>query len=183
MTTKDAMLRAAAQGTSDYILIRIKRPEDYEDVHPELVVEDFLSTPRNPVWEMEIVGPAAPQPAQPVAWAIRDATGKLLMSEARGLLAFFDTPPFPLYEAAALPAGDAAAPFWCHRASHGESRCTQECVACRAESADAPSFDDWIEGQMGRGLSRLEVDQMREAWDAARAAPPGVPGTYKEQQE
>lgn len=46
--------------TSDCILIRIKRPEDYEDVHPELVVEDFLSTPRNPVWEMEIVGPAAP---------------------------------------------------------------------------------------------------------------------------
>lgn len=32
------------------------------------------------------------------------------------------------------------------------------------------TFDEWIKGEMGRGLSRLEVDQMRAAWNAALAA-------------
>jgi hypothetical protein len=29
------------------------------------------------------------------------------------------------------------------------------------------TFEEWIAGKMDRGLSQLEVDQMRAAWDAA----------------
>ena len=32
------------------------------------------------------------------------------------------------------------------------------------------TFEEWIKGEMGRGLSQLEVDQMRAAWMAALTA-------------
>lgn len=31
-------------------------------------------------------------------------------------------------------------------------------------------FNEWIIGEMDRGLSQLEVDQMRAAWNAAIAS-------------
>lgn len=31
-------------------------------------------------------------------------------------------------------------------------------------------FEEWIAGEMDRGLSQLEVDQMRAAWEAATKA-------------
>lgn len=36
------------------------------------------------------------------------------------------------------------------------------------------TFDEWIKNEMDRGLSRLEVEQMRDAWNAALAVA-GVP--------
>lgn len=38
----------------DYIVIRVKRPEDYDDVCAELVAEDFLATHDNGHWEYEV---------------------------------------------------------------------------------------------------------------------------------
>ncbi len=39
---------------SDWVTVRIKRPEDYDDVAPEIVVEDFIQTARHGGWEYEI---------------------------------------------------------------------------------------------------------------------------------
>jgi len=38
---------------SDYIIIRVKRPEDYEGVTPDLVAEDFIATAQYGQWEWE----------------------------------------------------------------------------------------------------------------------------------
>jgi len=38
----------------EFIVIRVKRPEDYEDVCAELVAEDFLATHDNGHWEYEV---------------------------------------------------------------------------------------------------------------------------------
>ena len=35
--------------------ISISIPEGYEDVHPQLILEDFIGCPKNPVWEAEDV--------------------------------------------------------------------------------------------------------------------------------
>lgn len=40
-----------------WITVRIKRPEDYEDVASEIVVEDFIQTARHGGWEYEIAKP------------------------------------------------------------------------------------------------------------------------------
>lgn len=39
----------------DSIIIRIKRPNGYDDVAPELVLADFLDTPDDPAWSPEII--------------------------------------------------------------------------------------------------------------------------------
>ena len=40
-----------------FILVRVYVPEEgYEDVHPELVLEDFLQSPKAFKIELEIVG-------------------------------------------------------------------------------------------------------------------------------
>lgn len=38
---------------SEYILIRVKRPEDSEDVIPEILAEDFIATAQYGQWEWE----------------------------------------------------------------------------------------------------------------------------------
>lgn len=38
---------------SEYILIRVKRPEDYDDVCADLVAEDFIQTAMYGKWEWE----------------------------------------------------------------------------------------------------------------------------------
>ncbi|WP_257819800.1 hypothetical protein [Burkholderia glumae] len=38
----------------DYIVIRVKRPEDYKDVCAELVAEDFLGSHLAFEWEYEV---------------------------------------------------------------------------------------------------------------------------------
>ncbi|WP_155631456.1 hypothetical protein [Burkholderia cepacia] len=43
----------------DYIVIRVKRPEDYDDVCAELVAEDFLATHGGENWEYEIADDGA----------------------------------------------------------------------------------------------------------------------------
>ena len=44
-------------GTVSDVIIRIKRPEGYEDVAPELVAEDFArtATSAHPPWEWSVV--------------------------------------------------------------------------------------------------------------------------------
>lgn len=39
-------------------MIRVKRPEDYDDVCPELVAEDFLSTHDGGSWQYEVADSA-----------------------------------------------------------------------------------------------------------------------------
>lgn len=39
-----------------------------------------------------------------------------------------------------------------------------------ASKVDTTSFDEWIAGEIDRGLSRLEIDQMRAAWVASKPA-------------
>ncbi|MDN7545062.1 DUF551 domain-containing protein [Burkholderia cenocepacia] len=39
----------------EYIVIRVKRPEDYDDVCAELVAEDFLATYDGGNWQYEVV--------------------------------------------------------------------------------------------------------------------------------
>jgi hypothetical protein len=36
-----------------WVYFRVKRPEDYDDVHEELVMDDFLKTPDQ--WEIELL--------------------------------------------------------------------------------------------------------------------------------
>ena len=43
----------------EYIVIRVKRPEDYDDVCAELVAEDFLATHDNGHWEYEVTDDGA----------------------------------------------------------------------------------------------------------------------------
>ncbi|MCM2537677.1 hypothetical protein NDN94_07530 [Burkholderia glumae] len=38
----------------DYVVIRVKRPEDYKDVCAELVAEDFLGSHLAFEWEYEV---------------------------------------------------------------------------------------------------------------------------------
>lgn len=38
---------------SEYILIRVKRPEDYDDVGADMVAEDFIQTAMYGEWEWE----------------------------------------------------------------------------------------------------------------------------------
>ena len=48
------------------VYIRIKRPEDYDDVAPEIVVEDFRAgQQRKEVWEWEVVAEAQPEVEDP----------------------------------------------------------------------------------------------------------------------
>ena len=48
-------IRLPPNKTDDsYIHIRIKRPEGYEDVHPDLVLEDFMQNPYGE-WTVEVV--------------------------------------------------------------------------------------------------------------------------------
>ncbi|WP_446903053.1 DUF551 domain-containing protein [Burkholderia sp. YIM B11467] len=42
----------------DYIEIRVKRPEDYDDVCAELVAEDFLATHGGGSWQYEVADSA-----------------------------------------------------------------------------------------------------------------------------
>ncbi|MBN3839307.1 hypothetical protein [Burkholderia sp. Ac-20349] len=42
----------------EFIVIRVKRPEDYDDVHAELVAEDFLATHDGGCWQYEVADSA-----------------------------------------------------------------------------------------------------------------------------
>ena len=60
------MPRTATQANiidSRHVYVRLKRPEGYEDVHPELVLEDAKV---DPAFEPEVIGP--PSAAQVRRW-------------------------------------------------------------------------------------------------------------------
>jgi hypothetical protein len=45
------------EAPSGYVLVRLKRPEGYEDVHPELILEDANI---NPAFEPELAAATSP---------------------------------------------------------------------------------------------------------------------------
>jgi Lar family restriction alleviation protein len=74
-------------GEPAHVLVRLKRPEGYEDVHPELVLEDAGI---NPAFEPEVVAsplPQEPREAEQVCAEAYQVVGSLLSD-----LGKFDTP-------------------------------------------------------------------------------------------
>lgn len=63
-TYATSLCAPSVEPPKDYVLVRLKRPEGYEDVHDEYVLEDAGI---NPAFQPEIVyaSPSAPQPAEP----------------------------------------------------------------------------------------------------------------------
>lgn len=62
---KAALPSDAAQAEATHIIIKVKRPEDYEDVDAQIVADDFVETARHRqnAWEWEVVDAAPVPPA------------------------------------------------------------------------------------------------------------------------
>lgn len=54
-----------SSSSNDYVLVRLRRPEGYEDVHPDLILQDANI---NPAFEPELVAYSAEEKAR--AWDI-----------------------------------------------------------------------------------------------------------------
>ena len=142
----------AEKPTADEVLIAVKRDEGYEDVHPELVAEDFVSNPS--AWCYRVLTPAvcaqmtsATPPAgdaKPVAFRAINRDGSKgewhdTATEAETLQKWISTEWQIEYAYAAPPAGDGArvtlAAKWRQRADQIEP--SPECPGVVAERAAA----------------------------------------------
>lgn len=72
----EAALTAAPQPQDNSVYIRITRPEDYDDVHPDLVAEDFLDSRGRGEWDWEVVAAPAAQPTVIISGVRPTATGE-----------------------------------------------------------------------------------------------------------